>query len=549
MALTKSQTRHLLSVLLVVWTIAVFWPVRQNGFINYDDPKYITQNAIVQAGLTWRGVVWALSTGHTGNWHPLTWLSHMVDCQLYGPNPAGHHLTSVVIHCCAAAMLLQALYRMTGALWASALVAALFAVHPLRVESVAWASERKDVLCAFFWMASLWAYVRYVERPRTASYLILLGVYAVGLLTKSMLVTLPFLLLVLDYWPLRRMRQMAGDGRDGPEDSVGRPVRSRTLRELATEKAPLIVLSFLMSIVTYLAQSRGGSVGTVENYPLLSRLGNVLISYAAYVRLTLWPAGLAVFYPHRTDAMDLLETLGPALLLICVSFWAWRWRHQSPFLLTGWLWYLGTLVPVVGIVHIGLHEYADRYSYIPQVGLLIMAVWGVRELLKGWRHRRTALVAASLASILVLSLLTRRQVERWRDSLTLFQHVIKVTQDNPLAYNNFAIALIAQGRYEEAETCLTAALAIQPDYTYAHNNLGLACLRQDKLDRAEEHFSISLTHDASDAKVHLRLGEVFEKQERWQEAAKRYREVLRLAPGHAEGRAGLARAKAGAAGT
>jgi len=377
---------------LFVLTLGTFWPATGNGFVNLDDFTYVVRNPRVSHGVTLSGLWWATTRSHSGNWHPITWLSHMLDCELFGLDPFGHHLVSVVIHSLSAVLLFIVLRSMTGARWRSLITAALFAVHPLRVESVAWVAERKDVLSVFFCFATLWAYVRYVKRPRASAYLLVVLFFALGLMAKPMLVTLPAVLLLLDYWPLGRVAAW----RPGPEGSAraaaGETAPRDALKRLVIEKMPLFALSLGSCVITTIAQSRGGAVGSLQNYPVLVRLGNAVVSYAAYIRMTVWPEGLAVFYPHPGAGVSLSGAGAATLLLVCAGFWCWRWRFSHPFALVGLFWFLGTLVPVIGFVHVGLQARADRYTYLPQIGLLIMVVWGAAGLLargkRGGPHSR-----------------------------------------------------------------------------------------------------------------------------------------------------------------
>jgi hypothetical protein len=517
-----------LAAALSVVTLATFWPVTRNGFINLDDPPYVTKNLMVSDGLTLAGVRWAFTTGSMGNWHPVTWMSHMLDCQLFGLESFGHHLTSALIHSLSAALLFVILRRMTGSTWLSAAVAGLFALHPLRVESVAWVAERKDVLATFFWLATCWAYLRYVERGRTTAYALMLVLFGLGLMSKPMLVTLPAALLLLDYWPLRRF---------GPVPD-GRPV-SRGLGQLLLEKAPLFLLSLVVSVVTVITQSGEGAVGTLADYPLHIRVANAVVSYVAYVRMTVWPVGLAVFYPHPGAGLCLWTTLAALLLLVCVCFWCWRWRFSHPFMLVGWLWYLETLFPVIGVIHIGLQAYADRYTYVPHIGLLIMAVWGAEAAVRAWGRGATGLGVACLCALVALACVTRSQIGHWRSSITLFARALEVTRNNALMHNNLAVEFLELGMNQEAAGHAREALRIQPDYTNARCNLGEACRRLGRLEEAIEHYTASLSENPADAKLRYCFGLALEQLGRRQEAIERYREALRLDPEYAAAAAHL----------
>jgi hypothetical protein len=392
-----------LSLIVLVWL--VFGQTLWHDFINYDDPRYVYENTTITSGLSISGIAWAFTHIHSMNWHPLTTISHMLDCQLYGLKAGWHHFTNVLLHTIAVILLFIALHQMTGAFWRSGFVAALFAIHPLRVESVAWIAERKDVLSGLFFMLTLLAYVYYVRLPQVRRYLIVVFVFACGLMSKPMLVTLPFVLLLLDSWPLERIKGH---------------VWNRVL-----EKVPLIALSAVSSIATFLAQK--GAVGWTEELPILERINNAVVSYVLYIWQMLWPVNLAVFYPHPENRLRLWEVIASLRLLICVTAIAITLRKRRPYLITGWLWYLGMLVPVIGLVQVGWQGRADRYTYLPQIGLYIAVTWSVADLTALWRHQRTILSAAALLTILVLSWCAWGQTWYWRDSETLFKHALAVT--------------------------------------------------------------------------------------------------------------------------
>ncbi len=437
----------IISLLLIIATFMAFWQVTHCDFINFDDPEYVTDNRHVQDGLTVEGILWAFTTGHAANWHPLTWISHMVDVQLFGLQPGWHHLTNLLFHLANTLLLFLVLNRMTKALWQSAFVAALFALHPLHVESVAWVAERKDVLSTFFWMLTMGMYVSYVARPGLTRYLTLLLCFALGLMAKPMLVTLPFVLLLLDYWPLQRLEQKK------PPQEVRKPLskdKKRTppvkapvqpvdhwplIRPLLTEKIPLFVLAVLSSIVTYLVQHHGGAVESLEAFPPSARVANAFVSYSTYMVKMLWPTNLAVFYPHPRW-WPLWQVLGSVVLLIAITVLAIRGAKKRPYAAVGWLWYVGTLVPVIGVVQVGSQAMADRYTYIPLVGLFIIVAWAVPELLKKWPYRKEALIVLSALCLLCLFLVTWRQVGYWRNSIALYDHALEVTDANSLIHNN-----------------------------------------------------------------------------------------------------------------
>jgi protein O-mannosyl-transferase len=527
-----------IALFLVVVTFAGFLQVINHGFLNYDDSAYVTENRQVQSGLTPQGVVWAFRTMYAANWHPLTWLSHMLDCQLYGLNPGGHHLTSLIFHTLSTLLLFFVLKRMTGKAWMSGFVAALFAVHPLHVESVAWVAERKDVLSTFFWMLTIWMYVRYVEKPGLRRYLPVLLSFALGLLSKPMLVTLPFVLLLLDYWPFGRFQfgeAIVIHEADGPMKSGDR--KTAALR-LVGEKVPLFLLAALSSIITFVAQQRGGAVVSVESYSIGIRIANALLSYITYIQKMLWPSHLAIFYPYL-DTFSMWKVVGSGLLLVCLSTLVIRDARKRPYLLVGWFWYLGTLVPVIGLVQVGSQAMADRYTYVPLIGLFIIIARGVPNLLGRWRHNRVLLpiLAGLLLSILII--MTRLQVQHWQNDVTLFKHAVEVTVDSHLAHTNLGSALFRQGKYQEAIPHYEEALRIKPGSAEPHNNMGLALVRLGKQQEAIVHWEEALRIDPDFADAHNNLGTALSQMGKYQEAVRHYREALRIKPNSADARNNL----------
>jgi tetratricopeptide (TPR) repeat protein len=541
---------------LIITTLAVFWQVKDHEFISYDDNHYVTENPQVQAGLTIKSLKWAFTSIHSANWHPLTWLSHMLDVQLFGLKAGWHHLMNLFFHIANTLLLFLVLHRMTKALWQSAFVAALFALHPLHVESVAWVAERKDVLSTFFWMLTMGAYVFYVEKPGLKRYLIALFFFALGLMSKPMLVTLPFVLLLLDYWPLKRLQYGTADPKspaeDGPSSAsikqkrkskkqltvkekvqVKKPTVSpyqwTLIRPLFWEKIPFVVLSVASSVITYMAQQKVGAMSSLQGFPLSARIGNALVSYCGYMGKMIWPENLAVLYPHP-GMLPPWQILGAALFLALSTFLILRIRGRVPYLTVGWLWYLGTLVPVIGIVQVGLQGMADRYTYIPLIGISITIAWGVPDLLKRWRYKKTALAVLSAAILSLLTMGTWKQVDYWQSSLTLFERTLEVTSNNYIMHNEIGNTLKAQGKREEAISHYTKALHINPNYAYAHNNLGTALQEQGRLADAISHYSEALRINKSFAYAHNNMGTVLQEQGKLQEAAHHYIEAIRLRP-------------------
>jgi tetratricopeptide (TPR) repeat protein len=521
---------------LAVATLAVFGGVRNHEFITYDDDAYVTNNRHVQAGLTWKGVIWSLTTTQASNWHPLTWLSHMLDCQIYGLQAGGHHLTTLLLHIVNALLLFLVLEQMTGAMWRATVVAALFALHPLHVESVAWVAERKDVLSTLFWMMTMWAYVRYVKCPGFSRYLLTLLLFALGLMAKPMLVTLPFVLLLIDYWPLGRFNKMERSGDStgvAPSRRTGEAGSQRSLLfRLIREKAPLFVLAGVSSIVTFVVQKTGGAVWSLEAVPITMRVANALISYVYYIGKMVWPQHLAVFYPYET-VVPVWQGLGAGLFLVGVSFLALREVRRLPYISVGWLWYVGTLVPVIGLVQVGEQAMADRYTYIPLIGLFIVVVWGAVDLARKWRYKTLLLGTSAGGVLLACMICTHLQVSHWRTTMTLFQHALDVTANNYLAYNNVANVLASQGKLQEAVASYSEALRIKPDYVNAHNNLGTTLDELGRFGEAVAHFSEALRIKPDFAEAHNNLGIALVARGEIDKAIAHHSEALRIRPDYA----------------
>jgi tetratricopeptide (TPR) repeat protein len=549
----------LVCLALTAVTLAVYARVWTHDFVGLDDHDYIMGNAPVLKGLTADGVVWAFTTGHSANWHPLTWLSHMLDVQLYGLNAGPHHLTSLALHVANTLLLFGVLQRMTGKIGRSAVVAALFALHPLHVESVAWAAERKDVLSALFWMLTLWAYVAYVRRPGLARYGLTLGTFALGLMAKPMLVTLPFVLLLLDFWPLGRLAR-SGAGSAPQTSSVDR----RIVFRLLAEKVPFVALTVVSSVVTVIVQ--WGAVREHQGFPLAARVGNALTAYVAYLGTTFWPVGLAMLYPLRFVSLwAALASLAALIGISLVVVWAAR---RSPAVLVGWLWYLGTLVPVIGLVQVGAQSRADRYTYIPLIGVFVMLAWGIPELLARWPARRVVLPALTGAALAICAGLAYTQLAHWKNNGTLWARTAAMTTDNfgahfylgndlrragrprdaivqyrealrilprsPMAHNNLAFTLAELGNYDEAIAHYTEAIGLMPGYAEARNNLALALAAQGKVDAAvrEAREAVRLAPERADLRFNLAAFLARDKQ--LDEAVREYGEGLRRKPGHAD---------------
>jgi len=489
--------------------VLAYWPVHAFGFLHYDDPIRVTENPWVVRGLSGSSIRWALTTLHDGQWQPLVWLSHMLDMSIAGlDRPGWHHGTNVALHLASALVLLAALARMTGAPGRSALVAALFALHPLHVESVAWISERKDVLSGLFWMLGLYAYARYAERPSGARFAAVALAFACGLASKAMVVSFPIVLLLLDAWPLARFR------RDGAAS-------------LVREKLPLFAGSLLFAALTFLSQLRAGAVSSAGALPLGVRVAQALLASVAYIGKALWPQGLAIFYPYPS-VIALWKVACAAALLLALSVLALRLRRAHPYLAVGWLWYLVTLLPVIGLVQVGLQAMADRYTYLPLVGLFLAAVFGAHDLLDGSALARRARAPLALAAVVACAVLTRMQLAVWRDDVTLYQHALAVTRDNFLAHNNLAMELVSQQRFVEAREHLREALRIQPGYPDARNNLAGVLLQEGRTQEAIEELRTAVANSPDYAPGHRNLAAVLQQTGHGEEAAAQLREAERL---------------------
>lgn len=517
---------YLLAVGLVVATLFAFWPILSNGFINYDDPIYVTDNTLVQSGLSMDGIRWAFTTRRTGNWHPVTWLSHLLDYELHGLEAGRHHLTSLLLHLLSSLVLFALLRQLTGSIWPSAFVALVFAVHPLRVESVAWVAERKDVLCTLFWMLSLRAYVGYTKNPGLPRYLLLTLLFALGLMAKPTLVTLPFVLLLLDYWPLQRFK--------------ARPLYAPPWR-LVREKIPLFVVSAVFTAVAYVVQQQEGAVGTMAEFSLGQRVGNALVAYVAYIGKFAWPSHLAVFYPHPEGHLSPGAVLRALLLLGGVTFAVLRSARTQRYWATGWFWYLGTMIPVIGLVQLGGHAMADRYTYVPHIGLSICLAWGAAELTKRKRVAPTVWGGLAVAVLLGLTATTRLQTYHWRDSISVFQHAIEVTERNHLAHNQLGVALAENDRRDEAIRSYEMALSIRPGYASAQHNLAAALEDLGETDEVIRRYKAAIHSDPDRADPHYNLARVLAKQGRIPEAITHYRDALELRPDFAQAHNNLAR--------
>lgn len=525
----KARSRILLALGLAMTTIVAFEGVRRCDFVDFDDNLYVTRNPHLRDGLSARGLRWAFAAGllfdsaHADYWTPLTAVSRMADSELFGLEPAGHHLVNLAFHVATAVVLLLVLEAVTGSVWPSAFVAAAFAVHPLHVESVTWISERKDVLSGIFFVLALAAYARYVRAGGTARYVAVCAFFALGLMAKPMVMTLPFVLLLLDYWPLARF------------DTSRAGWRARA-RALLGEKVPLLLLTAISLFATVRGVAARGELRPLETMPLQARLGNAADSYLMYLYQALWPHPLAVLYPYPEHGLPVWRVGAACVLLALITVLVVRWARTRPYLLVGWCWYLGMLLPVIGIVQAGPHARADRYVYLPLIGLAIMAAWGTADLAVRVRHGRTLLGVVASGLVITWTVMTWRQVRHWEDTIALFSHALEATSGNYVAHNNLAGALAQRGEWSAAELHYREALRIQPRYPNARNSLGALLARRGRLDEARREHLRALEDNPSDALAHYHLGLLEARAGRSDSAAASYREALRLNPGLAQAR-------------
>jgi len=508
----------IICLLLASATFLVYWEISGHQFINVDDNIYVTNSPYVQSGLTRESIRWAFTTTTAEFWHPLTWLSYMLDTELFGVNPGGYLFTNLLLHVINSLLLFLLLKWMTGALWQSAFVAALFALHPLHVESVAWVAERKDVLSALFWILSIGCYAYYVKRPGYKRYLAVCLLFALGLMVKSMLVTMPFVLLLMDVWPLARLQ---------PSSTLRSSVYS--FFRLVREKIPLFALSAAAGAITLFAQKSGGGLGDLNSYPLIERIANAFVSYGVYIGKMFWPQNLAVFYPYPENLSG-WQVAGSLFALVVISALAIRWSRRYPFFLTGWLWYLGTLLPVIGLIKIGDFAMADRYTYIPLIGLFIVIAWGLPEIISKLPYKKLVLSVAAVLALTGLATSTLSQVRYWSNSVTLFEHALQITENNFFAHFGMGHALANQGKFNQAIGHFSAAVRIKPEKATLHSDLGRALASQNKLKEARHRFSIALNIKPDKADTHYYLGNVLVIQSNLKPAIFHFAEALRLAP-------------------
>ncbi|MGA2237340.1 MAG: tetratricopeptide repeat protein [Terriglobales bacterium] len=518
---SAGNRRAVLSLLLILLTLGAYNPAAYNDFVSFDDPAYVTSNPHVRAGLTWDTVKWAFRSTEQANWHPLTWLSHALDCQFFHLNPAGHHYTNVLLHAATAVLLFLFLQAATGFAWRSAMVAALFAIHPVNVESVAWAAERKNVLCMFFFVLMLLAYRWYAQRPGWKRYSLVALLFAMGLMSKPMLVTVPFLLLLLDYWPMGRTK----------EHSLGR---------LVAEKLPLLAMSAASSVVTIIAQEADGAIHS-SDFTLSNRLQNAILSYARYVGKAIWPSDLAAFYPHRQH-LPAWQVALAALLLVSITSAVLLFGRKQQYLAVGWFWFLGAMVPVIGLVQAGEQGMADRYAYLPFVGLFLAIIWAFSEWAR--EHRISAMYIAVTAFCVLGALMavTHKQIGYWKNTRSLWAHTLSITDDNYVAEASMGAELVAEGEIQEAIKHLEAGIAINPRDPFSWLDLGVCEKRLGNVDQAVEDYeaALRLASDPSLRRAAYRnLGSIYRIQKDYVRASRSYESVLQILPDDFVGLTGL----------
>jgi len=514
----------LVALLLAAAVLAVYWSVQDFDFIEFDDNAYISENRHIMDGFTCEAVTWALKDIHTGYWHPLTWMSHVLDYKLFRMNAGGHHWTSVLLHLANTILLFFIFYRMTAALWKSAFVAALFAIHPMHVESVAWVAERKDVLSTFFLFLTIGCYIYYLQKRNILRYFMMFSCFLLSLLSKPMVVTLPFALLLLDYWPLKRFTW----------DSF----LWEKVRPLIREKIPLILLSVFVSGITLATAAQNSNMASLDKLPLTTRAVNAMLSYGRYMDKSIYPVDMAIFYPYSSD-YSWVSVGGAILTIIIVSVLSISYVKRFPYLIIGWLWFLGIMFPVIGLVQAGAQGMADRYTYVSYIGLFIMIAWGVPDLTASIRFRKSLLSVTAGVVLSVLLLLSWVQVRYWENTDTLFRHTIEVTGRNFLAETTLATYLIKKGKYEEAQARLYKARDINPTYDRIYSSLGVTLVHQKRYEEALEQYKKALAINANNPDAHFNIGAVYAMLGRIDDAVREFRLTIALQPDHLEGRRNL----------
>jgi len=517
----------LFCVILAIATFAAFAQTLRCDFIIYDDEDHVTKNPHVYTGLTTENIKWAFTTGYWANWQPLTWISHMVNCELFKLNPLYHHLTNLLLHIADTVLLFLVLYIMTTALWQSAFVAALFALHPLHVESVAWVAERKDVLSTLFCLLAFAAYWRYTKQKSVGFYSLTLLLFVLGLMSKPMLVTFPFILLLLDYWPLNRF------------SSLLLPGSRKIFYRLVIEKIPFFALSAVSCVITYIVQKNAGAVSSCRQLSLDNRIINALLSYFRYIRTMFVPTKLAILYPYTSDSLSATAAVIIAIAILVVTILFLKLAKNHKYLITGWFWYLGTLVPVIGLVQVGAQTHADRYTYISLIGIFIIIAWGANDLLKNYRYRTQLLAVAALAALSASALCTVHQVGYWKNAVTMFEHTAAVTNKNARAHAILGLAYSAKKQYPQAAEHYQMALAIEPDFAVAITNLGCVYAETGNPEKAVELHEKAIKLTPELAMAHYNLATAYGKLNRHADAMAEYKKTLELDPDIVEAHFGL----------
>jgi len=534
----KFETRRvaLISIVLMVVILAVYAQVGNHQFINLDDNAYVTNNPYVAGGLTGKNVLWAFTTIDYFYWQPVTWLSHMADVQLYGMDPRGHHVSNVALHMISSLFVLLLFFRLTGEFWQSSFVAFLFALHPQSVESVAWVAERKDVISALFWFLTLFIYVEFTAKRRLSLYVLSLCSFMIGLMSKPMVVTLPVIMLLLDFWPLGRYRFQ----------DQKLPLRKRLdhIMPVIVEKLPFFAGSLISAVVTIYGHNQAGGIRNLNDISVWLRVENALVSYVSYIGKTFLPLDLAVLYPFPAF-IALWQAIGALFLLLFITVIVVRVRHDQPYFVVGWFWFLLTLVPVIGLFQTGEQSMADRFSYLPRIGLFIMVAWGASELTKGVRYRHGFLVLTAGAVIIASTTLTWRQLGYWRDNISLYQRTLQLTTGNYTIHNNLGLALAEQGNLQSAIQEYREALRIKPDNAFSHNNLGLALAKQGNIDAAISEYQAALLLNPNYTIAHNNLGIALASKGDLDAAIRRYRDALRISHNNADAHYNLGLAYAG----
>jgi protein O-mannosyl-transferase len=513
----EKHKQIIIGLLLAATTLLIYWQVQDFDFVNYDDQVYVTENLHVQRGLTVENIKWAFTAKEAGFWHPLTWLSLMLDYQLFKLNPAGYHWTNLLFHLANTLLLFLVLQRMTGTLWRSGFVAALFALHPLHVESAAWIAERKDVLSAFFWMATMGAYAFYVERPGLGRYLAIILLFAFGLMAKPMLVTLPFVFLLLDYWPLRRFKMTAAD------------IKDKSFIILIVEKIPLFVMVLVASILVYSTQLKASALTTFDNLPMGARIGNAIVSYFTYLSKMIIPVDLTSFYPHP-EQFSMWHVMSSLTVILLISAFSLRYVKRFPYMAVGWFWFLGALMPVIGLVQVGAYAMADRFTYLPLVGMFIFVIWGGYDALRDLKYGKIVLSSMSILVLLLMSIISWHQISHWQNSVSLFRHMVLVTDNNYFAYNGLGNALWQKGQYTEAADNYLKSLKIKPDYAEAHNNLGILWMTLGDISKAEYQFREAIRFKKDYALAYNNMGTVYIRQGKLSEAIDCFAMSIKINP-------------------